>query len=298
MVSEPEAFAEMALLTILFMQNNDAPSSHCKPCRAADSAKRYNPDHPALPGRRGSDALARNFRVAILATCSEVFSMGTDRVLVVGFEPYGGRGFNPAGEIARALDGRSVAGAYVFGRRLPVTQDALRRQLPALVAEIQPVVALGVGLWPGEPVIRIERFGINLADFEIPDNTGMCPTDEALDPAGPTARAATLPVRRIEAALLQAGIPARLSETAGTFLCNMTLYTLLEIAAAGGDRMLCGFVHIPYAPAQVAAMLQGLRQEAKLERHQRADLASMEFATSVRAAEIALGVSIEFANAG
>lgn len=224
--------------------------------------------------------------------------MRTDRVLVVGFEPYGGRGFNPAGEIARAFDGRTVAGASIFGRRLPVSRDALRQQLPALVAEIEPMVAVGVGLWPGEPVIRVERIGINLADFEIPDNAGLCPMDEALVPAGPTARAATLPVRRIETALLQAGIPARLSETAGTFLCNMTLYTLLETAAARGDKMLCGFIHVPYAPAQVAAMLQELRQEAKLERHQRADLASMEFATSVRAVEIALSVSVEFAHAG
>src|SRR5579859_7469405 len=93
-------------------------------------------------------------------------------VLVAGFEPYGGRGINPAQEIATALDGKEIAGRRIVGRTLPVAFEGIADRLATLLEETRPDVAIVLGLAPGEAMIRLERFGLNLADFEIPDNEG------------------------------------------------------------------------------------------------------------------------------
>src|SRR6516225_11486415 len=98
--------------------------------------------------------------------------------LVTGFMPYGGRGVNPAAEIARAVEGKTIAGAPVVSRLLPVAFAEILATAEALLREINPAVVVSVGLWPGEPVIRIERVGLNVADFEIADNLGYVATDE------------------------------------------------------------------------------------------------------------------------
>jgi pyroglutamyl-peptidase len=191
------------------------------------------------------------------------------------------------------MDGKTVAGAQVIGRTLPVAYSSLRSEIERLLAEIQPAVAISLGLWPGEPVIRIERIGVNVTDFEIPDNEGKLLVDEAIQAGGLAARLSTLPIRKIEQALLGAGIPARISSTAGTFLCNACLYTLLAAAdTAENTPAACGFIHLPYLPAQVAEQLQQLRRKGELEFHQRSDFASMDLATSIRAIEIAVATSI------
>ena len=191
------------------------------------------------------------------------------------------------------MDGKTVAGAQVIGRTLPVAYSSLRSEIERLLAEIQPAVAISLGLWPGEPVIRIERIGVNVTDFEIPDNEGKLLVDEAIQAGGLAARLSTLPIRKIEQALLDAGIPARISSTAGTFLCNACLYTMLGAAdAAENTPAVCGFIHLPYLPAQVAEQLQQLRRKGELEFHQRSDFASMDLATSIRAIEIAVATSI------
>jgi pyroglutamyl-peptidase len=211
--------------------------------------------------------------------------------LVTGFAGYGGRGRNPADEVARALDGRSIGGLTVAGRVLPVSYVRLRASLHELLEELRPRLAIGLGLWPGESVVRLERIGINVADFEIPDNEGTVLTDRPISANDAPARLATLPLRDIETALLQAGIPARISSTAGTFLCNATLYTLLGHAEALALRALTGFIHLPYLPDQVAELLGSVRDERQLEIHQRADTASMDLATMIRALEVAIGVA-------
>lgn len=217
---------------------------------------------------------------------------GTGRVLVTGFEPYGGRGINPAAEVAKALDGRTIEGRQVVGRTLPVSYRGLAGRFEALVDEIRPDVAISLGLWPGEPVIRLERFGLNVAAFEIADNEGTLVAEELIDAGGATGVRATLPLREIEQALLAGGIPARLSSTAGTFLCNVTLYTLMRILEARSPKTLGGFIHVPYLPEQVAGLLAEMRRERRLELHQRADLASMELSILVRAVSIAIATSV------
>lgn len=212
--------------------------------------------------------------------------------LVTGFEPYGGRGLNPSAEVARRLDGTTIADTRVAGRTFPVSYRALRQNLAQAIAETRPAVMLSLGLWPGESVIRLERIGINVADFEIPDNEGECLVDAVLADGGKDAHFATLPLRAIEGALLDAGIPARISSTAGTFLCNATLYSELDILAGNGADVPCGFIHLPYLPEQVAGMIAETREQRSLELHQRADVASMTLDTMVEAARVALSVGL------
>jgi pyroglutamyl-peptidase len=218
--------------------------------------------------------------------------MPQDRVLVTGFAPYGGRGRNPSAEIAAALDERSICGLTVVGRQLPVSLEGIGSALSALIEEIEPRVVISMGLWPGAPLIRIERVALNLADFGIADNVGRLASDEPILGNGATALYATLPIRKIERRLLAAGIPARISNTAGTFLCNACLYSLLTAAGTGRRPAICGFMHVPYLPEQVALLLEEMKTEARMELHQRGDLASMELTVSTRAVELALETSI------
>lgn len=213
--------------------------------------------------------------------------------LVTGFMPYAGRGMNPAAEIAKALGGQTIADTPVVARLLPVSFVEIASVAEALLRELNPSVVISIGLWPGEPVIRIERVGLNVADFEIPDNLGHIATDAPVLGNGTPAKLATVPVRAIEQALLDAEIPARISSTAGTFLCNACLYCFLTAAEMTRERVACGFVHVPYLPSQVAELQRSLKREAVLEAHQRADMASMDLATGVRALQVIIEVAIQ-----
>jgi pyroglutamyl-peptidase len=215
-----------------------------------------------------------------------------ETALITGFEPYGNRALNPSAKLALALDGARVGGLDIAGRTLPVALAGLGGRLEAMLDAVRPRLVVALGLWPGEPMIRLERFGVNLANFEIADNAGARLEDTAIAPHGATALPATLPLRAIERALLAEGIPTRLSATAGTYLCNATLYTLLAAVDRRGWRIPCGFIHLPYLPEQVADML-GEARAGRLELHQRADLASMDFAMMERALRLALAVMAE-----
>ncbi|MGO8919461.1 MAG: hypothetical protein ACLQJR_26460 [Stellaceae bacterium] len=219
-----------------------------------------------------------------------------ETALITGFEPYGGRSLNPSAKLAQALDGAHIAGLTVVGRSLPVAFAGLAERLEAVLDEVRPALVIALGLWPGEPMIRLERFGLNLANFEIADNAGARLEDAAIAAGSATALSASLPLRAIEQALLAAGIPARLSNTAGTYLCNATLYALLAAVERRGWSIPCGFIHLPYLTEQVAEMLAASRA-GQLELHQRADLASMEYAVMERALRLALAVTAEAAAA-
>lgn len=212
--------------------------------------------------------------------------------LLTGFEPYGGRGVNPAYEVMRRLDGSVIAGVPVVGRALPVSYRELRTRIDRLLEEHKPAAVVALGLWPGTPMIRLERIAVNVTDFEIPDNDGAVLADESVDANAANALKSTLPLRRIEAALLAGGIPVHVSNTAGTFLCNAAMFELLHGLEARGRAVPCGFIHLPYLPAQVAEMLQRTRAERRLEREQRADLASMDIEVMVRAVRTAIEVSL------
>lgn len=214
-------------------------------------------------------------------------------ILLTGFAPYGGRGINPAHETMRALDGRVIEGFTVIGRGLSVSLREVRSHLPQLIEETKPSVVICLGLWPGEAAIRLERIGINVVDYEIPDNDGALITDDAVISNGQEALLATLPLRAIETALLEQGTPARISSTAGTFLCNACLFTVLDVLAARAPQVPAGFIHLPYVPIQVAELMKAMRSQAALEFHQRADIASMELSRIISAVETTIAVTLK-----
>jgi pyroglutamyl-peptidase len=215
------------------------------------------------------------------------------KILLTGFQPYAGSHINPASEVVRALDGAEIGGASVHGLYLPVMLDTALNLVEKAVADVQPDLVLSIGQWPGEPVIRVERFAVNQISFEIPDERGERPSDQMVDDKGPVARAATIRVARVVDALLEKGIPARTSETAGTFLCNATLYRALGACEKLGNGARCGFIHVPYLPEQTASIIRGLKAEGKLELHQRADLASMSLDVMVDAVRAAIMTTLE-----
>jgi pyroglutamyl-peptidase len=177
-------------------------------------------------------------------------------VLVTGFEPYGGRAINPAAEVATALDGVEIHGTRIHGATLPVVLDRIEDALNRSVSETSPDLLLCLGLFPGEAAIRLERYAVNIADFEIADNAGARLSEMPLAAGGSEALRTSLPLKAIETALLEDGIPAFISNSAGTFLCNAALYHGLEIAARSEQGMRCGFMHLPYLPAQAALLMQ------------------------------------------
>ena len=174
----------------------------------------------------------------------------------------------------RALDGKSIDGTTVIGRGLPVSFRNLKARIAALVEEVAPAGVISIGLWPGEPMIRLERIGVNVADFEIADNDGEIVRDDHVSANGAAGRLATLPLREIERAMLAEGIPVRLSSTAGTFLCNTCLYSLLEAAEGQARHVPCGFMHVPYMPEQVGAI--GRHAQAGADRDASAGRSSVD----------------------
>src|SRR5712692_1381444 len=139
-----------------------------------------------------------------------------------------GAGSIPRANWRRRSTARASALSSLSAAPCRWSSPGLFERIEACLAETKPSMVIALGLWPGEPTVRLERLAVNLADCTSPDNAGALPRGELLDPNGAPTLSATLPLRAIDAALLAAGIPARLSDTAGTFLCNATLYTLLR----------------------------------------------------------------------
>jgi pyroglutamyl-peptidase len=180
--------------------------------------------------------------------------MGT--VLLTGFEPFDQDTINPSWEAVRLLDGTKLTDdVQIIARQLPCTFETAPKVLRELIAEYRPQLVIAVGLGPGRSEMSIERVAINLNDARIPDNHGHQPIDTPAVPGGPAAYFSTLPVKAMVKALREAGIPASVSQTAGTFVCNLVFYSLQH--ALAGSSVRGGFIHVPYLPAQVASTAVG-----------------------------------------
>ena len=213
-------------------------------------------------------------------------------MLLTGFESYGGRSLNPSEQVVKRLDGAEICGARVIGRTLPVAYADLGDRIAALIEEVRPRAVICLGLWPGTPVLRLERIAVNIADFEIPDNVGLMTRGPVVE-GGVDAYPSTLPIHAIHDRLLAAGIPARLSGSAGTFLCNALMYHALRNCAEHAPASRCGFIHLPYLPEQVSALLLQMREGATIELHQRADLASMALSLQVEGVRLAIETTLK-----
>lgn len=212
-------------------------------------------------------------------------------VLITGFEGYGGRLDNPSAMIADALGGMEVGGAKVVARTLPVSFSRVPELIRGHIDDLDPVSVIGTGLWPGEAMIRIERLGINFAEFGIPDNEGLVEAGPVAE-GEPDAIAATWPARQIVARLVSQNIPARMSEHAGTFLCNATLYLMLRAVREKPNLLRAGFMHVPYLPAQVCDVIRNTEADRSIEIFQRQDIASMTIDLQIKAATIAIETTL------
>ncbi len=172
-------------------------------------------------------------------------------VLVTGFEPFGGELINPAFEAVMQLKD-SIEEHVVVKKSLPVVFHESLSVLDALIALENPDIILCVGQAGGRTQISIERVGINVDDARIADNKHHAPIDAPINPNGPVAYFSNLPIKAISKAISDAGIPASVSNTAGTFVCNHVLYGLMDMIAKKYPQKRGGFIHVPYAPQQVA----------------------------------------------
>ncbi len=174
------------------------------------------------------------------------------KVLVTGFAPFAGETINPSLEIARALDGEIVAAHRIIGAELPTEFARSLPTLDALIDKYHPALVLALGQAGGRGEISLERVAINLIDARIADNAGEQPVDVRIVENAPSAYFSTLPLKAMLVRLREAGIPAALSHSAGTFVCNQVFFGLAHVLATQYPNTRGGFIHVPYLPQQAA----------------------------------------------
>ncbi len=185
----------------------------------------------------------------------------TPLILLTGFEPFGGDTVNPSWQVAQAWHGRRIGPATVQAVQLPCVFGQALQALRAALAATAPQLVLALGQAGGRCDFSIERVAINVDDARIADNAGARPVDLPVVAGGPAAYFSTLPIKAMVAALRQGGLPASVSQTAGTFVCNHVFYGLMHALAGAGAgpggrghrRARGGFMHLPLLPAQAAA---------------------------------------------
>lgn len=202
------------------------------------------------------------------------------RILVTGFEPFGDEKENPSAWVAEEA-GAELArrGFDAHSAVLPVSFKRCGEALAQLLEKLKPDVAVALGLAGGITHVRLERVAINLKDASRPDNDGAQPVDEPIDPSGPAAYFSTLPLRRILERLRGEGVPAAISNSAGTFLCNYAMYLLLRYADLHGYPGRAGFIHLPYTP-EIASRKPGLPASLPLSAQVKAVVVAVEEASA------------------
>ena len=178
------------------------------------------------------------------------------KVLVTGFEPFDGATVNPAWEAVSRLP-RQIAGAEVAVTQIPVVFGKDAAAVEAAIEAERPDVVLCVGQAGGRSHITPEFVGINFANARIPDNDGEQPLGQPLREDGPAAYFATVPVKAMVAGIRAHHLPAFVSYTAGTFVCNSIMYHALYLCERRFPGTIAGFMHVPYEPGQVVDKPEG-----------------------------------------
>lgn len=177
-------------------------------------------------------------------------------LLVTAFDPFDGQSLNPAQLVLERLpEVISVGGVEVHVEKLVVPTEfgASIARATERIAQVRPCAVVCLGQAGGRAEITPERVAINIDDARIPDNAGARPVDEPVVEGGPAAYFSTLPIKAMSQAMRDAGYPAAVSNTAGTFVCNHLMYGVAHFLAQGGGEMAgvqSGFIHVPYIPEQ------------------------------------------------
>ena len=172
------------------------------------------------------------------------------KILVSGFDPFGGEQINPAIESVKLLPD-SIKGNEIIKIEIPTVIGKSVDKLKEKIKEVKPDVVISVGQAGGREDITVERVAINVDDCRIKDNEGNQPIDEKIAEDGPDAYLLTLPIKAMVENIKSANIPASVSNTAGTFICNHVAYGMAHVRATAYPNMRTGFIHIPFLPEQV-----------------------------------------------
>ena len=194
---------------------------------------------------------SRSTHPVVVATGKPV-KTAMQKILLTGFEPFGGDVVNPSWQIARALDGSVVGGAQVMACQLPCVFGRAPEVLKQALDQEPFDLVLALGLAGCRTGLSFERVAINVDDAPIPDNAGQQPVDIAVLAGGPAAYFSTLPIKPMAEAVRAAGFMAELSQTAGTFVCNHVFYRLMHELALHHPATRGGFIHVPVLPQQQA----------------------------------------------
>ena len=196
-------------------------------------------------------------------------------ILLTGFEPFAGDAANPSGDAVALVGGAWEGPETLVTAVLPVTFEEAATRITELIAEHSPDIVIATGLAGNRGVVSVERVAVNLIDARIPDNAGAQPIDEPSVARAPAAYFATLPVKAIARDIADTGIPAEVSFSAGTFVCNHVFFLALH-EAARRPGLRAGFIHVPWSAEHAPS----------------ADAASLPLADIARALEIAVRTSV------
>ncbi|AJI73425.1 pyrrolidone-carboxylate peptidase [Francisella tularensis subsp. novicida GA99-3548] len=205
-----------------------------------------------------------------------VVSVNAQTVLVTGFAPFGGEKINPSWQAVKQLPD-SINGAKIIKKQIPVSFKGSVNDLDKLIEKYNPDVIIAVGEAGGRAAVSIERVAINVDDARIADNDNYQPKNIKISANGENAYFSKLPIYKIQAAIQAQGIPAYISDSAGTYVCNHVMYHLLEVLSKKYPNKIAGFIHVPYAPQQVV---------------NKSDMPSMSTDQATQALKIAIQTSI------
>ncbi len=172
------------------------------------------------------------------------------KILVTGFDPFGGETVNPAYEAVKMLP-EQIAGAEIIKLEIPTVFSKSSVAVEEGIQKYNPDIVINVGQAGGRSHMTIEQVAINLADARIPDNAGEQPLNEALQPDGDTAYFATIPIRAMVKHVQEHGLPCSISYTAGTYVCNCVMYNVLYMTQKKYPNIKAGFIHVPFATSQL-----------------------------------------------
>lgn len=181
---------------------------------------------------------------------SHVMHMANKKILLTGFEPFGNASFNPSSAVVQEIEKLIIDGVDIFIEILPVEFKRSAEILLAKIKEVKPDIVICLGQAEGRDYIGPEQVAINLADARISDNAGVSLHNEVLVAGGSDAYFTTLPIREIVEKIQSQSIPAKVSLSAGAFICNEIFYKAQKHLL--GSKIISGFIHLPLAPVQAA----------------------------------------------
>jgi pyroglutamyl-peptidase len=201
------------------------------------------------------------------------------KLLLTAFEPFAGESINPSIEAARQMEKIDFADTVVQVAELPVDRFRAVDMILELIRSVQPDIVMMLGEAGGRYRVNPERVAINVDDFRIADNVGNQPRDEPIVEGGPVAYFSTLPIRAITDRIIKAHIPAAISNSAGSYLCNRLFYSVMHAIDIDRLPVIAGFIHLPHVHDQA------------MSKHP--DVPSLSRESIVEAVRLAIEVSVE-----